>query len=180
MNREVKGIIQTENPIEHWGFLPVHNETILDLGCGINNTEFAPTPVYFIQNGAHKVYGVDPSHQSYEWFKKNFNVKNFIPIMDYVDRTDKFEMYFGIVKPSVVKIDVEGSEVFMNAIKPEFLDGINHIGIEYHNLSCLISCENLLKENGFRLSYYKFPHLDLDHQGVLYADKNIIKGKLEL
>lgn len=174
MDRQIIRNINSEHPEDHWGFLPIEGETILDLGCGINS-DFTPTPVHWIQKGAKKVYGVDPSPQSYEWFKTNFNIKNFIPIMDYVDRTEKFEMYFNVVKPSVVKIDVEGSEIFMNAIKPEFLEGVRHIGIEYHNLACLLSCEMLLQQNGYELTYYKFEHLDIDHQGVLHAHKkNVI------
>jgi len=175
MNREIIRNINSEDPHEHWGFLPIDGETILDLGCGINNQEFLPTPMHWVQKGAKKVYGVDPSPQSYDWFKQNFVVKNFIPIMDWVDRTEKFEMYFNVVKPTVVKIDVEGSEIFMNAINPQFLEGIRHIGIEYHNLACLLSCEHLLRDNGYELTYYKFPHLDIDYQGVLHAHKrNVI------
>ena len=177
MAREIKNLIHSENPTEHWGFLPIDGETILDLGCGINNSEYSPTPVYWVQNNAKKVYGVDPSKESYDWFKNNFNVKNFIPIMDYVDRTEKFEIYLGIVKPTVAKIDVEGAEIFMNAVRPEYLEGVRHIGIEYHNLSCLLSCEHLLSNNGYELEYYKFPHLDIDYQGVLYAHKKNITFK---
>jgi hypothetical protein len=32
----------------------------------------------------------------------------------------------------------------------------------------------LLKDNGYELTYYKFPHLDIDYQGVLYAHKKSI------
>ena len=95
--------------------------------------------------------------------------------MDWVDRTEKFEVYMKVSKPTVMKIDVEGSEIFMNAIKPECLDGIRHIGIEYHNLSCLLACEHLLSDNGYEIEYYKFNHLDIDYQGVLHAfKKNIV------
>lgn len=173
MERTIKGEIHSEHPQDHWRFLPVENETILDLGCGINS-EHTPTPVYWVQNKAKMVYGVDPSQQSYEWFKTNFVVKNFINIMDYVDRTEKFDLYMSAVKPTVMKIDVEGSEIFLNAIKASNLDGIRHIGIEYHNLSCLLSCEAVLTSNGYFIDYYKFPHLDIDYQGVLHAHKKII------
>ena len=178
IEREIKGYIESEAPSIHWGFLPTRGQVVLDLGCGINNQEYIPTPLHWIQGEATKVYGVDPSPQSYEWFKQNLNLKNFIPFMDWVDRTEKFEIYFNVCKPSVVKIDVEGAEIFMNAVKPEFLEGIRHIGIEYHSLACLLSCESLLEKNGYTLEYYKFPHLDIDHQGVLYAyKKNIITNK---
>jgi hypothetical protein len=170
MIREIKGEINSEHPEEHWRFLPIDGETILDLGCGINS-EHTPTPVYWVQKRAKMVYGVDPSQESYNWFKQNFIVKNFINIMDYIDRTEKFEIYFNVSKPSVVKIDVEGSEIFLNAVKPEFFEGIRHIGIEYHNLSCLLSCESILKSLGYEIDYYKFDHLDIDYQGVLHAYK---------
>ena len=175
MNRDIKGYIHSENPEEHWGFLPVDGETILDLGCGINNQDYLPTPMYWVQKGAKMVYGVDPGQESYNWFKQNFVVKNFLPIMDWVDRTEKFDLYLRATKPTVMKIDVEGSEIFLNAINPSNLDGIRHIGIEYHNLSCLLSCESVLRDNGYELTYYKFDHLDVDYQGVLHAHKkNII------
>lgn len=177
MIREITGLIHTENPAEHWSFLPIDGETILDLGCGINNNEYIPTPVHWIQGNAKKVVGVDPSQQSYDWFKSNLNIKKFIPIMDWVDRTEKFEMYLNVTKPTVCKIDVEGSEIFMNAINPESLQGVRHIGIEYHNLSCLLSCERLLSDNGYTLYYYKFPHLDIDYQGVLYGHRKNITLK---
>jgi hypothetical protein len=131
--------------------------------------------MYWVQNKAKMVYGVDPGQQSYDWFKQNFNVKNFINIMDWVDRTEKFDLYLLATKPSVVKIDVEGSEIFLNAIKPSNLDGVRHVGIEYHNLACLLSCEHLLTSQGYELDYYKFDHLDIDYQGVLHAHKkNVI------
>ena len=178
MERIIKGYIKTENPEEHWGFLPIDDETILDLGCGINNNEYVPTPMYWVQNKAKMVYGVDPGQESYTWFKQNFKVKNFINIMDWVDRTEKFDLYMTAVKPTVMKIDVEGSEIFLNAIKPSSLDGIRHIGIEYHSLSCLLSCEHLLRDNGYELEYYKFDHLDIDYQGVLHAHKKNTITKL--
>jgi len=171
MERKIVNQITSENPDIHWGFLPVTGKVVLDLGCGINS-EFTPTPWYFIQNkAASKVIGVDSDQKSYDWFKANYVVKNFIPIMDMVDRIEKFEMYLGYWKPDIVKIDVEGSEILLNALNPSYLDNVTNVGIEYHNLSCLISCENLLRSAGFELEYYKFGHLDIDYQGVLHGYK---------
>lgn len=178
MNRIEKGIIYDENPETHWGFLPVEDKVVLDLGCGINNQEFIPTPMFWIQNKAKFVVGVDSSQSSYDWYKQNFSIKNFINVMDWVDRLEKFELYLGYYKPDVVKIDVEGSEIYLNALDPKYLEGVNHIGIEYHNLSCLVSCELLLSKAGYELDYYKFNHLDLNYQGVLYAHKKNITTKI--
>lgn len=171
MDRDIKGIITSENPKEHWGFLFVQDKVVLDLGCGINS-EHTPTPWYFIQDrGASKVIGVDSNPQSYQWFKQNYNIQNFIPFMDMVDRYEKFEFYFDYFKPQVVKMDVEGSEIYMNAFNNKLLDSVEQIAIEYHNYPCLLAIEGKLKENNYKLQYYKFEHLDITHQGVLYGYK---------
>ena len=172
MSREIKGTITTESPDIHWGFLKVKDKVVLDLGCGLNNNEFAPTPYYFLQEQkAKNVVGIDGDKQSYEWFKQNYVVKNFLPIMDMVDRIEKFELYLGYYKPEIVKMDIEGSEILINALDVSYLESVQQIGIEYHNLSCLISCEHKLREAGFELEYYKFENLDIDYQGVLHGYK---------
>lgn len=173
MEREISGLIHNESPDNHWSFLPIEGKTILDMGSGINS-EFTPTPMYWIQNGAKMVYGVDPSQDSYNWYRQNYNIKNFIQFCDWIDRLEKFSFYFDAVKPDVAKIDVEGSEIFLMGLKPESLNSCRHIGIEYHNLPALLACEYLFKENGYEMKYYKFPHLDIDYQGVIYGSKKSI------
>lgn len=171
MDREIKGIITSEHPDIHWGFLNVKDKIVLDLGCGINS-EHTPTPWYFINDKKAKyVVGVDSSQPSYNWFTQNFVVKNFIPIMDMVDRWEKIQMYIDYWKPEVIKMDIEGSEILMGPLNKRLFDNVEEIAIEYHNLACLITIENKLKEVGFKLEYYKFEHLDIDYQGVLYAHK---------
>jgi predicted RNA methylase len=69
-NRNIIRTIENESPDTHWGFLPVKDKVVLDLGCGLNS-EFMPTPYFFIQErGASKVIGVDPNEQSYQWYKQ--------------------------------------------------------------------------------------------------------------
>lgn len=172
--REPKGIITSESPDIHWGFLDIKDKVVLDLGCGINS-EFMPTPVYFLQERkAAKVIGVDGNSQSYEWFKQNYNVQHFIPHMDMVDRHEKFIMFMDYYKPQVMKIDVEGSEILMNAIEYHHFDGIDEIACEYHNLSALISMEHIFENNDYTINYYKFDHIDIDYQGVIHGIKNKI------
>lgn len=169
--REVKGIITSEHPNNHWHFLNVKDKVVLDLGCGINS-EYTPTPWYFIvEQNAKFVVGVDSDNNSYQWFKEHFVVKNFIPIMDWVDRWEKIQMYIQYWKPEVIKMDIEGSEIFMQPLDDRIFDNVEEIAIEYHNLPCLMTIENKLKQVGFKLEYYKFDHRDIDYQGVLYAHK---------
>ena len=169
--REPKGIITNESPDIHWGFLDVRDKVVLDLGCGINS-EFTPTPVYFLQERkASKVIGIDGNPQSYDWFHKNYNVHHFICHMDMIDRYEKFITYMDYYKPQVMKIDIEGSEVLMNAIDYSHFDGIDEIACEYHNLSCLLSMEHIFENNNYEINYYKFDHIDIDYQGVIHGKK---------
>jgi SAM-dependent methyltransferase len=171
MDLEIKGVIKSEDPAEHWGFLPVEGEIILDLGCGINNADHISTPVYWITNKASYIIGIDASPESYELFKKHLFLRNFVNIMDYIDRIEKFELYLGYYKPTVVKIDVEGGELYLNGLDSQYLDSVKHIAIEYHNLPCLVSCKRLLEENNYTIDYYKFESQAIDHQGVIHGYK---------
>lgn len=163
-------IILDESPEQHWNFLPVEDRVVLDLGCGINS-EFTPTPFYWLNKGAKKVIGVDSSQQSYDWFKQNLNLPNFVNIMDWVDRLEKFELYLGHFKPESVKMDIEGSEVLLGSLKDEYMDSVKDIAIEYHGVACRIVSETMLKKWGFDITYYKFNQLELDFQGVIYGRK---------
>ena len=171
MERKIIRNIDNEDPVNHWGFLNVKDRVVLDLGCGLNS-EFMPTPYFFIQEKeATKVIGVDPSEQSYQWYKQNYNVYNFINHMDYIDRIEKLEWYIKHSGAQILKVDIEGMEILFNAINPEILKDIKQIGVEYHNLPALIAVERMLTENGFEVEYYKFPHLPIDHQGVIHGFK---------
>ena len=169
MERKIIRNIDNEDPVNHWGFLPVENRVVLDLGSGLNS-EFMPTPWYFIQEkGAKMVYGVDPSEESYQWYKQNYNIQSFLQFKDWVDRLEKFEFYINATKPDVIKCDVEGSEILMMALKKEVLESVKNIAIEYHNLACLIAVEKMFQDNDFEVEYYKFGHLAIDHQGVIHG-----------
>lgn len=171
MERKIIKNIANEDPENHWGFLNVANKVVLDLGCGVNS-EFLPTPFYFINKKfAKKVIGVDSNPQSYNWFKTNYNVQNFILFMDMIDRYEKMEFYFDYFKPDVVKMDIEGAEYLLFGLDKELLEPVKEFAIEYHNRVALYACEDFLSKSGYQLEYYNFNHLDLEHQGVLHAKK---------
>lgn len=168
---EISGIIKSEHPAEHWGFLSVKDKKVLDLGCGINS-EFVPTPYFFLQESkAKSVVGVDSNPQSYQWFKQNYNVRDFILYMDFVDRYEKIEMYLKYHRPEVVKIDIEGSEVHLLSIDSDCFQSVEQIAVEYHNKTCLVALERILKENNYNIKYFRFEHIEPDHQGVVFGFK---------
>jgi hypothetical protein len=171
MSRNIIKTIKSESPDDHWDFLPIFGKVVLDLGCGINS-EHMPTPWYFLETRkAKKVYGVDSDPNSYQWFRQNFNVQNFIPFMDNIDRIEKIEWYIKNIEPEIIKMDIEGAEIMFFALDPKYLLPVNHIAIEYHNYVCLMGCEKYLKENGFEIEYYAFENRDIEYQGVLYGKR---------
>lgn len=171
-------IILDESPEQHWHFLPITGRKVLDLGCGINS-EHTPTPIYWLNKGAREVIGVDSSIDSYNWFKINLYVPNFVPHLEMIDHISKFEMYLSHYRPETVKMDIEGSEILLGSLKREYLDSVKDIAIEYHNLACKLTCQNMLKEYGYEVEFYKFDHLDIDFQGVIYGHKPFEPIKLE-
>jgi hypothetical protein len=173
----LRGVIKNESPEEHWSFLPVKDKVVCDFGCGINS-EFTPTPIYFHnQKQAKLVIGVDPSEQSYKWFKSNYNVPGFLMHLDYIDDVRKLEMYLDRYKPEVVKMDIEGEEALLGALKDQYVDCVKHFAVEYHSVGCRLICETMFKKWGFEVGIYKFETIDPEWQGVMYAYKkeDIIK-----
>lgn len=164
----IKKTITSEDPNIHWDMLPVRGKVVLDLGSGIWDHSL-PTPMYFLQQGASKVIGVDASTQSYDWFKQNLNHPTFIQHMDMIDSTQKFELFLGHYRPDVVKCDVEGGEIYLNSLDPSYLTSVTNMAIEYHNLATKLVSESILKNNGYIISYYDFTGINSDNQGVIYG-----------
>ena len=168
---EIK-IIKTENPDEHWGFLEVDGRVIIDMGSGIWEQNTEPTPIYFLKEGARKVIGIDPSEPSYVWYRDNVKTERFIQHMDYLDSTEKFKFYLNAYKPHVLKIDIEGSEIFMGNLTAEDMESVREIGIEYHSLACRITIENMAAHWGFNIEdQYQLMDINPGGMGVYHLKK---------
>jgi hypothetical protein len=164
--------INTEEPKEHWGFLDVDGRTIIDMGCGIWEPNVEPTPIYFLKEGVTKVIGIDPAEPSYNWYKENVKTERFFQHMDYLDSTEKFKFYINAYKPQVLKIDIEGGEIFMNNLTAEDLESVREIGIEYHNLASKIVIQNMATEWGFNIEgRYQLMDINPDAMGVFHLKK---------
>jgi hypothetical protein len=162
--------IISESPVDHWFMLPVKGKIVLDLGSGIWDHSL-PTPIYFLQQGAEQVIGVDGSHQSYEWFEQNLQDDRFIQHMDMIDSKGKFELFLGHYRPDVIKCDVEGGELHLASLNPSLFVSVMDMAIEYHDPTTKFVSEQTLKNNGFTLEYYEFPGIDPKKQGVVYGTK---------
>jgi hypothetical protein len=165
-------IIRSEDPSEHWHFLDVKDKIVLDLGCGLWDSQM-PTPYYFLkERGASKVIGVDSSVDSYNWYMTNFKEPNFLLHLDNIDHIDKFKMYIGFIKPHVIKIDIEGMELLMGNLTKELMEPVKEMAIEYHGLAHNIMLKTMFNEWGFtEVDQYAFEGIPVDSQGVFHARK---------
>lgn len=165
-------IIKSESPAEHWGFLEVDGRVIIDMGSGIWEQDVEPSPLYFLKEGARKVIGIDPSEPSYVWYKDNLKTERFIQHMDYLDSTEKFKFYLNAYRPHVLKIDVEGAEIFLNNITKEDMESVREIGVEYHSLATRITIENMAKEWNFNIiDQYQLMDINPNAMGVYHLHK---------
>lgn len=165
-------IIESENPKDHWGFLEINARVVLDLGHGIWEQNVKPTPMYFLEENATKVIGVDPSQPSYDWYKQNITSDKFVQHLDFIDSADKFRMYIKHYKPHTIKIDIEGSEIYMNNLTEEDLEGVREMGIEYHSLACRISIETMAGHWGFNIEeQYQLMDIPIGGMGVYHLKR---------
>jgi len=129
----IKGVIHSENPIEHWGSLDCRGKVILDLGCGFwTETERATgngTAKYFITQDPIKYIGVDLNEQDIQRLSKEFTQGTFIQkkIQSTMDILGLLSEY----RPTIVKCDIEGTEDALFGLSSS--EGILEIGIETHH-----------------------------------------------
>lgn len=164
--------ITSEDPKEHWGFCRIQDRVVLDLGHGIWEENTKPTPLFFLEEGAQKVVGVDPSQPSYNWYSQNLKTSKFIQHNDFIDSPNKLKMYIQYYKPHLIKCDIEGSEIYFNNITKEDMECVKEIAVEYHNLACKIIMNRMAEEWGMEIvDTYQLMDINPDGMGVIHMKK---------
>jgi hypothetical protein len=128
--------IESENPEHHWHLVKTQDENILDLGCGFHMIEpgWETTPEYFINRGAKKIIGVDPSSGDILKFKSLYPEQDFY--CDAIDSVQKLDDYINNNNITSLKMDIEGYEV-------KFIESLNsytslkYVAIETHSKKIL-------------------------------------------
>lgn len=132
--------ISTEHPDEHWHFIECNSSVVLDLGCGRwehiekRDPNWPTTPEYFIQRGATHVYAVDSDSHEIDWFVKNMDAQTNMTFLNQaiVSSKDASELY-ATYKPSVVKCDIEGAEVYLLNLSDEDFCSVTMYAVETHS-----------------------------------------------
>jgi hypothetical protein len=155
-------LINTEEPDIHWGFLDITDKVVLDLGCGQFYSSIS-TAEWFLNKGASKVVGVD-------LLDINLDNERFTMIVENIKSTEQIQNLLDVHHPTLIKCDIEGSEVYLDGINN--LSEVGQIAIEYHDNHTKLVCENKIKEWGFEnITMFRLFNEDIDRIGVIYAWK---------
>lgn len=147
-------LVENENASNHWPFLDVKDQVVLDLGCGRWYTEDINeyTPVYFKNNGASRVIGVDGSGACIDYFKQIYaNDNSCIFIEALINTKAEFLNLVQTYNPTVIKCDIEGSEQLFQDVTLNEISSVYEIAIEYHTLDLKMMLYEKFNEWGFKI-----------------------------
>lgn len=157
----------SEEPLEHWGFMQVMGKRVLDLGCSyFGNEHSQSTPEFFIEQGASVVIGVDLTLES----MARVNDPNIALIEMRVDNANELDALFLRFEPDVVKCDIEGAELHLFALGEGTFRMPSEYAIETHSEELFEAGLAVLRHNGYKIKLV----LDLVHTGickVIYATR---------
>ena len=128
----------------------VKGRTVVDVGAGIGDSS-----IYFVLNGAKKVYAFDVN----VWYlEKNIRENNVKDVVEPIrcecglsNNLDIITLKYNIPYESVLKVDCEGCEYdFFGAVPPCLISRYHTIIIEYHN--GVQHLADLLKASGFNVA----------------------------
>jgi hypothetical protein len=170
--------IASERSSDHWIPFDAKGKFVLDFGCGRwgveEYSEFSS--IWFKNNGATKVVGVDGSSDEINFFKERAaGDDSFVFIEQMVRRKEDVEEILSkYPEVTAIKVDIEGAEHEFCDINPRYLRHVTEIAIEYHNSELKTKSSNRLKEWGFTVhtvgDFYGHNNNN-DHAGVLFARK---------
>ena len=128
-------IVNSENPLEHWSDIEnLTDKVVLDLGCGWIDHGHASTPAYFISRGATKIIGVDCTQPEISKLQELYPSHIFICKM--INSTSDLSDLINEYKPSLIKMDIEGAEIYLKDIPVQVFNSVEEFAIEYHNPEC--------------------------------------------
>lgn len=154
----------------HWGFVNWKNKSILDLGADIGSTAEC-----FLDAGSNKVIAVEGNKNLYDQLSKYAKTNQMtVPIHRYIANKDDFIYLFSLYSDfvDIVKIDIEGAEIFLLELPDDILKSIKEYAIECHSNDILKDVSNMFNNLGFKIATTKFLTTDIS---VIHA---INKSKL--
>jgi len=166
----VSGLITSEDASIHWKHLDVAGKVVLDLGCGLwdANDPRESSPIYFKNEGAKRIIGVDSNEKDINTLKKYFD--ECFPndgsefFVKEITTTDDLLHFLSSNQVESIKCDIEGFESVMFNLDKSQVKNIINIAVEYHNRELFLGLVKTLKKWGFKI---------IDHSLFTYAPQNM-------
>ena len=164
--------ITNEDPIVHWPDINVKNKNVLDLGCGRwDATEQSKTtPIYFLDQGAKNVIGIDSSSAEVEYYQ-SLNLSNAKFFAESIQNSLLLKKIINENDINVIKSDIEGAEIIFLDFTQDDLKNVSSLYIEYHGHHIKNLLIPKIKNLGFIIT--KIGHLWIDGYGVLFCEKEV-------
>ena len=166
--------IESENSTHHWPYFYVKDLNVLDLGCGrwytTDHNELSP--IYFVNNGAKLLVGVDSNDNDINYYKSTtqndsryeFLTQNISSINQVKDLILNYNI-------TALKCDIDGGEEVLLGLNKEDFANIKELAIEHH--SDYLKSEFLKKvvEWGFEIRAISNFARTPDYMGVIFCYK---------
>lgn len=170
-------VLQSEDASEHWKFFDVKDHVVLDLGCGRWYTEKFEEfgPIYFRNQGAKLVVGIDSSKDEIDYFQESVNgdphyIFECMEIKTSHDILNLLQRYPTI---SALKCDIEGHERVLLELHSDDLQNITELAIEYHSKELNTAFVDKVKEWGFDIKLNASMTTNEDRIGVLFCSRKL-------
>ena len=167
-------LIMSENSSDHWPFLKIENENVLDLGCGIWYTEEMEetSPVYFSKK-AKLVVGVDSNGDDIgRYLEYCSNVDNIVFKHLGISNVNQVRELIHQYSITCLKSDIEGGEIVLGELTAEDLDGVKYIAIAFHTFELRDLFLKKFTEWGYTLELSASINCTPPNLGVLYGIKS--------
>jgi SAM-dependent methyltransferase len=169
--------MKSENASDHWPFLDVKDQVVLDLGCGMWYTVDINenSSVYFNAQGAKQVIGVDSNPDTLKVITDAVGTDDsYIFIHAHITSADHIKSLLTQYNITVIKCDIEGDEIAMKDLTSEDMKNIQEITIEYHSINLRLMLLDKMIEWGFNMkSDVHMGNVYTNHpQGILHYSRN--------
>jgi hypothetical protein len=114
---------------KHWGVIECRDKVVLDLGA-----DYGSTAKFFLEKGAKMVIAVEGDERLAHKLRKNSErVKGIIAVGLRIACAKDIENLILEFKPDVVKVDIEGAEVFLKGVDSHIFSLVNEYAVETHD-----------------------------------------------
>jgi len=167
-------LITSEESYNHWKFFNCVGHNVLDLGCGRYGFVLPfeqYSPIYFGENGANKVIGVDGLDSEIEFYQNSVSNEKYKFITFLVNSGDVIKKFINDYNITAIKCDIEGDERYFSNLSTEDMNSIKEMAVEYHSFSMKNMMINKLNEWGFTIKVDANFQDTVPEMGVLFANK---------